>query len=215
MKKIFSLLLVVMMLLCGTAMAEEPYYNGTWELTAATVEGVTYTAAELQLVMTLSLCDEGVCNLFDNGVPATCSWSFSGDTVTVTSSAGNDMVLTHADGKLSGMVNGVHMEFAPAMMGGWVLFSAMDAQGNVYTAEQMGVNASMTFFEENRVIMTDDESTELAGWAMNGEYVVIATEDDSIVYFGYTIVDNGDGTFTEVLATAKDDIYLYFVAVPQ
>lgn len=215
MKKLLSLL-TVMILLCSCAAAETAdTYIGIWELTGATVSGEDYTAADLEMFMTIALGNYGSCTMTNDGVVDEGSWVLDGSTVLATDSFGTTLALDYADGVLSGGMDGVILHFAPAVLGGWVLYSAMDADGNVYTSEQMGVNASMTLFDDQRAIMTDDESTVLASWAMNKDIVAIATTDGEVVYFAFTTVTYDDGTITKVLCTAKDGVYLYFLPVPQ
>lgn len=113
MKKFLSVLLALLLMLSGiSAFASEADLVGDWMLTQASVEGMTFGAADLGVEMTVTLNADGTAtmSMTSDGVTETAegSWSLNGDVATITADD-EPADFTYENGRLSLTEDGVTM----------------------------------------------------------------------------------------------------------
>jgi len=102
MKKLLSLPLVLLMLLCGMAFAEAADYVGVWELTSVEFDGTHYAPEDMGVDMTMTLNRDGSALLDSGSVsgPAQGYWVETSRGITVYDDVDNPMALVLSNGKL-------------------------------------------------------------------------------------------------------------------
>lgn len=158
MKKLTALLLalVLAMLMCTGALAEETNYAATWALTGMTVDGVAVDPAQLGMDMTIELAEDGICTITLTGTSQECTWAAVEGGIIITEASGAERTLAASAEELTLVMEGAELHFTPAapepeyltilsglsvadFNGSWVM-SHVQTPYETYSAAQLGVS---------------------------------------------------------------------------
>ena len=224
MKKLFSLLLVLMLALGCTAFAEGADYTGEWVLTGAEGNGTVLDISGMGLEMSMLLNEDGTCTLITNGMGETGAWVEIEGGVTVTDGAGaaNDFMLT--EDKLVAEEGGAKMIFSRVgEMGAyadvWVVTS-MEMMGMTMDAASAGLEMSMELKVDGTGVLAANGATDVCTWAVTA--TGITTTDSAGTVDAYTLVDGrlvasveSDGLTISVVFTRESEVAAQTSAMPQ
>ena len=174
MKKLFSLLLALMMLLGMTALAEAVDYTGLWALTGVTAAGVTVDPTALGMDMTMELHEDGTCTLIALGEEEMGAWVITegGVAITDADAVTMEMLLTE-DGALTIEQDGAMMIFTREeyvmplvgltvadFNGSWVFVNA-ETMGMMVSAEEAGLEIFVQLADgAGHIEITDAQGTQ-------------------------------------------------------
>lgn len=207
MKKLLSLLLVLMMVLSGAAFAEATDYVGYWLMTAVDMDGTTVDPTSLGLNAYLELYEDGTCLMVMLSEAQYGTWVATETGIETTDADGIVDAFTLEDGALVIEEEGSKLYFTAeqytmpltglsmeAFDGEWV-FSYLEFTGGIYSAEEVGMSMTLSLKDGQGVhtaIYTDE--TGEVNETFNG---VCMTEEiegfGTALYFIYTD-ENGAAT---------------------
>ena len=200
MKKLLSLLLVLMMVLSGAAFADAADYVGYWVMTGIEMDGVTVDPTSLGMSSYLELYEDGTCLMVmltegqygtwvttETGIETTDADGIVDaftlvDGALVIEEAGNKLIFTAEQYTMP--LTGLSME---AFNGEWE-FAYLEYSGGIYYAEEVGMSMHLSLKDGQGVhtaIYTDE--TGEVNESFNG---VCTTEEvagfGTALYFIYT-----------------------------
>ncbi|MBQ4580573.1 MAG: hypothetical protein IJA83_07910 [Clostridia bacterium] len=164
MKKLFSLLLALMMLLGMTALAETAVdYVGYWVMTGVEMAGVQVDPMILGLNAYMELYEDGSCMLVMMDEFQYGTWAVTENGITTTDANGVTDTYTYADGALVVEEEGNKLIFTPGeyvlplsgltmadFEGDWV-FTYAEMGNGVFYPEEIGVDVSLSIHGEKGV----------------------------------------------------------------
>lgn len=177
MKKVFAVVLALLLMLCAAAVAEEISYEGYWGLTSITMAGVSVDPSTLGIDAAIAIYADGTCGMTivsgDSSTNETGTWVATETGLSMTDESGDVQELTYADGTLSMEEAGMTMVFAleesseplsgltlEDFRGQWS-FAYLELLSYAYTPEEMGFNMTIDLQGETAHIdITTEEGTE-------------------------------------------------------
>lgn len=160
MKRLYALLLAVMLMSGCAAVAEETVdYAGYWLLTGAEMEGETYDPAALGVNAYMELYTDGTCLLVAMEEILDGVWTVTPTGITTTDANGDVAVYTYVDGALTVEEDGCKLFFTPEAYtmplsgltmadfeGDWV-FTYVEVGNEVFYADELGVEMTLSLHD--------------------------------------------------------------------
>ena len=228
MKKLLSVLVVLTMVLCASALAED--LSGTWYLTEGIMGELSINAASMGMDITIELNADGSAVITSNYEGAesevqTGTWALSENGVTITSE-GEPIELSLEDGKLclrmdeeSAMVFGRERVEAVALpaalaaeseevfLGSWKA-TDVSMMGIVVPAEAAGMGMSMVVEPGKVTVDTGDGEPEVMDTAF-ADGAMTLTKDGEL---NGRLVLNDDGSISIEMDLGEDSVMAIYFA---
>ncbi len=205
MKKLLAVLLALMLALGCVAFAEGVDYTGQWVLTGAEANGTALDISAMGLEMSMTLNEDGTCNLIANGVEEIGSWVIEGEGIVVTDAANESNAFVMDEDRLVAEQDGAKMIFSrvgemAAYADTWVLTS-LEMYGMVADPSVYGMELTMELKLDGTCVLSSGEESEIGTWEVTA--TGIATTDSTGYVDNYTLQDGQ-------LVVEQDDVVVVF-----
>ncbi len=226
MKKLFALLLCLMLALTCTALADTDDYIGTWFMQEMIFEGTSMNVADLGMICELTLDEDGTFTLDLMGDTAVTTWQEeNGAAYMIDPDSGEQIPMTIEDGILTFYIGSEGMTFTrdvptaagygeepaveedvyiEAFIGVWQLDHVV-SDGFTSTAEELWLDETITIYGDTYFVTSDGESTEIMNCTLEG-YELQLPDFDATATF------RTDASL--VITTSDGDFWYTFVDMP-
>ena len=227
MKKLFALLLVIMLMLGCAAFAEETVdYAGYWVVTSAEVNGKTYDPAALGVSAYMELYADGTCLLVAMDEATDGTWAVTGTGITTTDETGAVDDYTYVDGALVHEQDGNKLIFTSEVYtmplndlsmadfeGDWI-FAYVEVGNEVYYAEETGLTMTLSIHDGKGVhTMAFADEPEAGTMVYTGECLLEEAPDFGTMLYIFYVDESGqpDGSGVALLKFDNEELVWYAI----